>query len=77
MLAAPAPPHFRRQSPASPRFRADLASGERGRAAIVGMGADRAAVNACDLIWKQITLTGSSLFPIARWDELLTFVTEH
>lgn len=48
-----------------------------GRAAIVGMGADRAALNACDLIWKQISLTGSNLFPIAQWDELLTFVSEH
>lgn len=48
-----------------------------GRAAIVGMGADRPGVNACDLIWKQLTVTGSNLFPIAQWDELLTFVTEH
>ena len=48
-----------------------------GRAAIVGMGADRPAVNACDLIWKQITLTGSNLYPYAQWDELLTFVAEH
>lgn len=47
-----------------------------GRAAIVGMGADRAAINACDLIWKQISLTGSNLFPIAQWDELLDFVSE-
>ena len=48
-----------------------------GRAANVGMGADRPAINACDLIWKQITVTGSNLFPIAQWDELLDFVTEH
>ncbi len=47
-----------------------------GRAAIVGMGADRAGLNACDLIWKQISLIGSNLFPYAQWDELLTFVTE-
>jgi threonine dehydrogenase-like Zn-dependent dehydrogenase len=47
-----------------------------GRAAIVGMGADRPAVNACDLIWKQVSLVGSNLFPIAQWDELLTFVSE-
>lgn len=47
-----------------------------GRAAIVGMAADRPGINACDLIWKQISLVGSNLFPIAMWDELLTFVTE-
>ncbi|HEV7214318.1 MAG TPA: alcohol dehydrogenase catalytic domain-containing protein [Chloroflexota bacterium] len=47
-----------------------------GRAAIVGMGAERPGLNACDLIWKQISLIGSNLFPLAQWDELLTFVTE-
>ncbi len=48
-----------------------------GRAAIVGMGADRPALNLCDLIWKQITVTGSNLYPNAQWEEVLTFVSEH
>lgn len=48
-----------------------------GRAAIVGMGAAEPTLNLCNLIWKQITVFGSNLFPDAQWDELLSFVTDH
>jgi threonine dehydrogenase-like Zn-dependent dehydrogenase len=59
----------------SPHAHRDLiaALGYRGRAAIVGFGNSSPSVNLCDIIDRQLTIQGSSIFPIGSFWEMCDF----
>lgn len=53
------------------------ATGRSGRVAFVGFGETQPAISPAQFIEKQLTLFGSFVFPIDRYEEMLRFVQTH
>jgi propanol-preferring alcohol dehydrogenase len=53
------------------------AAGRNGRVCFVGFGAQQPALSPAQFIEKQLTLFGSFVFPIDRYEEMLGFVRTH
>ena len=53
------------------------ATGRNGRVAFVGFGETQPTLSPAQLIEKQLTLFGSFVFPIDRYEEILEFTLKH
>ena len=70
-------PRSRRQAWARRKLATVQVTGRNGKIAFVGFGETRPTMTPAQLIEKQLTLFGSFVFPIDRYEEMLRFVLKH